>query len=128
MANYNSANGAFFPSGTSVHETAILVDQQRGFIDTRNHLNNPVLRIDDDTVQHTSRNRRKVSDQSILWFNNVQFDTDLRSFDISSANSVANVEFSQFDGALVLQVANTAGAEVIRQSRAVVPYYPGRQN
>lgn len=128
MAHWNSANSAFQQNTKSLHETALIVNNDGQPFVTPNHLNNPVFRVDDDTVQHTSRNRRKVSDQSILYFNNVQYDTDNRSFDFSSANAFANVVFSEYDGAAVLQVSNTASANVIRQSRAVIPYFPGRQN
>ena len=95
---------------------------------TPNQLGNLVLRVDDDTVQHTSRNRRKVSTQSLLYFNNVQYQNDLRAYSYSSNNATANAVFSEYDGMTKLQVSNTSGASIIREARNVIPYYPGRQN
>ena len=36
----------------------------------------PVLRIDDSTVQHTSKNKRKVSTNQIVFFNAFQYTKD----------------------------------------------------
>lgn len=128
MATWNSSNTSFFSGNETLHETVILATNEGSPLLVNNHINHPVIRVDDDTVQHTSRNRRKVSDQSILYFNNIQFDEDERSFDVSSTNAHGNAVFSTYDGMIALQVSNTASANIARQSRAVIPYYPGRQN
>ena len=86
-----------------------------------------VLTIDDNTVQHTSRNRRKVSTQETFYFNSFQNGDEPEVWDESVANG-ANSEFDQYEGGVNLRVSNTAGSEIIRQTRSVVRYIPGRQN
>jgi len=97
---------------------------------TTNPFGKLVLTVDDDTVQHTSRNRRKVSTQEILMFNTFQIDRDIETWDESfSANSTfANAVFDQYEGGVILEVSNTINSEVIRQTRNVIRYVPGRQN
>jgi hypothetical protein len=89
-----------------------------------------VLTVDDDTVQHTSRNRRKVSTQEVLFFNTFQYDRDLEVWDESfTANSTfANATFELYEGGVILEVSNTINSEVIRQTKNVIRYVPGRQN
>lgn len=88
---------------------------------------NPVLRIDDTTKQHTSTNRVKTSDQQIMFFNTFQYTKDPQIWD-EEITGTATSEFSEFDGCVVMRVNGEAGDQVIRQSRNVMPYIPGRQN
>ena len=97
---------------------------------TTNHNGKLVLTVDDDTVQHTSRNRRKVSTQQVLFFNTFQYDRDTEVWDESfTANSTfANAVYDQYEGGVILEVSNTINSEVIRQTKNVIRYIPGRQN
>lgn len=87
----------------------------------------PILRIDDTVKQHTSKNRVKVSNFEIIGFNSYQYskDTDLWDEEITgSASSTLNVYY----GMIEMTVNGTAGDEVVRQTRRIVRYVPGRQN
>ena len=87
----------------------------------------PVLRIDDTTKQHTSTNRVKTSNQQIQFFNTFQYTKDPQIWD-EDTTGTASSTFSQFDGCVIMEVGGSAGDEIIRQTRNVMPYYPGRQN
>lgn len=130
MAHWNSANGAFQQSTKSQHETSVLVDNAGLPIVSTNPWGKSVITVDDDTVQHTSRNRRKVSTNEVLQFNTFQFDRDVETWDESfSANSTfANATFDEYEGGVILEVSNTINSEVIRQTKNVIRYVPGRQN
>ena len=85
-----------------------------------------VVRVDDDTVQHTSTNRRKVSEQEIIFFNTFQYDKDDQIWDEDTVgNGVAT--FNEFQGGVDLTVSDV-GDVVKRVTRNVIPYIPGRQN
>jgi len=86
----------------------------------------PVLRIDDTTVQHTSKNRRKVSTNQIVFFNSFQYTKDPQIWD-EAATGTASAELDTVKG-VELSVGGSAGDEVIRQTRNVIEYIPGRQN
>lgn len=84
------------------------------------------VRVDDDTVQHTSTNRRKVSEQEIIFFNTFQYDKDDQIWDEELVGN-GTATFNQYQGGVDLTVSD-AGDRVTRMSRNVIPYIPGRQN
>lgn len=88
---------------------------------------NPVLRIDDTTKQHTATNRVKTSDQQIVFFNTFQYTKDPQIWD-EAITGTATSEFGEFDGGVVMRVNGEAGDQVVRQTRTVMQYIPGRQN
>jgi len=88
---------------------------------------NPVLRIDDTTKQHTSKNRVKVSTQEITDFVSYINSKHADIFDelvIGTGSSTLDT----YLGMVKLEVGSTAGDSVIRQTRRVQRYIPGRQN
>jgi hypothetical protein len=87
----------------------------------------PVVRIDDTTVQHTSTNRRKVSTQELLYFNTFQYGKDPSVWD-ESTSGTASINFNQYLGMCVMSVGGNAGDQAVQQSRRVIRYIPGRQN
>ena len=87
----------------------------------------PVLRIDDETVQHTSKNRRKISTSRQIFFNTYQYNKDPQIWD-EAVTGTASSTFSEFAGGVFLEVGNTAGDEIVRQTRNVIQYIPGRSN
>ena len=127
MANWNSANGAFFPSGTSVHETALLVDNAGESIITTNPFGKSIISVDDDTVQHTSLNRRKVSTFELIDFASFVNSKDSDIFD-ELASGTGSATHDLYLGLVKLEVGSTAGDQIIRQTKRVQRYLPGRQN
>lgn len=87
----------------------------------------PIIRIDDTTVQHTSTNRRKVSLNELLYFNTFQYGKDPSIWDESTANG-GDIQFDSYLGMVAMTVGSTAGSQAIQQSRRVIRYVPGRQN
>ncbi len=86
-----------------------------------------VLSIDDDTVQHTSTNRRKVSNYEITEFNTFQYTKDPLIWD-EEVTGTALSTLDSFEATLVMSVGTTIGDRIERQTRRVLPYIPGREN
>jgi uncharacterized protein YjbI with pentapeptide repeats len=91
-----------------------------------NYKGNVAVRVDDDTVQHTSRNRRKVSTQEQIFFNTFQYTKDPAVWD-EETTGTASATFDETEAGVILEVGNSAGDQVIRQTRNVIQYIPGRQ-
>jgi len=87
----------------------------------------PIIRVDDEAVQHTSKNRRKISTSRQIFFNTYQYTKDPQIWD-EETTGTASSTFSEFAGGIFLEVGSAAGDEIIRQSRNVVQYIPGRAN
>ena len=86
----------------------------------------PVLRIDNTTAQHTSKNRLKVSNYEIIGFNSYQYSKDTDIWD-EQITGTASSSLNTYYGMIDMTVSGAAGSEVIRQTRRVVRYIPGRQ-
>jgi len=87
----------------------------------------PVLRIEDPSVQRTSKNRRKISTSRQIFFNTYQYNKDPQIWD-EAVTGTASSTFSKFAAGVFLEVGNTAGDEIVRQTRNVIQYIPGRSN
>ena len=88
---------------------------------------NPVLRIDDTTKQHTSKNRVKVSTVEITDFATFTTgkDTDIWDELTSGTGSATHDEYL---GMVKLEVGSSVGDSVYRQTKRVQRYIPGRQS
>jgi len=87
----------------------------------------PVLRIDDTTKQHTSKNRVKVSPFEIIGFNSFQYTKDGDLWD-EETTGTASSALNTYYGMIEATVGANAGDEVVRQTRRVFRYVPGRQS
>ena len=85
----------------------------------------PVLRIDDTTKQHTSKNRVKVSGTDITDFSTYTFSKNLLNWD-ELVTGTASVVHAPELGMVKFEVGATAGSQIIRQTRRVQRYIPGR--
>lgn len=94
---------------------------------TPNYRGIPVLTVDDDTVQHTSKNRRKVSNFEIVDYASFLFGKQDDVWD-EVITGTASATFDQYRGMLKLEVGGAAGDQVIRQTHRVERYIPGRQS
>jgi hypothetical protein len=127
MAQYRTDKQEYVYNGATLHETNLPVHTDGRTVTSTNPFNQPVVRVDDGTVQHTSRNRRKVSTFEQIFFNTFQYDKDLMVWD-EEITGTASATFDPFEGGVILEVGGAAGDEVVRQTRNVVQYIPGRQN
>jgi hypothetical protein len=92
-----------------------------------NYEGKPVLRITDSSADYTSKNRIKVSPFETLFFNTFQFgkETDVWDEAVTAGGSATHdITVS----GVILEVDGTAGAQVIRQTRNVMRYIPGRSS
>ncbi len=87
----------------------------------------PVVSVDDDTVQHTSTNRRKVSNYEITEFNTFQYTKDPLIWD-EEVTGTASSTLNTYEATLVMSVGTTTGDRIERQTKRVLPYIPGREN
>jgi hypothetical protein len=94
---------------------------------TINPFGNPVVTVDDDTVQHTATNRRKVSNYEITEFNTFQYTKDPLIWD-EEITGTASSTLDTYEATLVLSVGTTTGDRIERQTKRVLPYIPGREN
>jgi len=94
---------------------------------TANPWGKQVLLVDDDTVQHTSHNRRKVSTYEITDFATFPFSKNENDFD-EKITGTASSTHQPYLGMVQLSVGSDAGDEIIRQTRRVQRYLPGRGN
>ena len=92
-----------------------------------NPFGKPVLSVDDDTVQHTSTNRRKVSNYEITEFNTFQYTKDPLIWD-EEVTGTASSTLDTYEATLVMSVGTTTGDRIERQTKRVLPYIPGREN
>ena len=85
----------------------------------------PVLRIDDTTKQHTSKNRVKVSGHDITDFSTYTFSKNELNWDEQITGTGSVVHAPEY-GMVKFSVGSNAGDEVIRQTKRVQRYIPGR--
>ena len=88
---------------------------------------NPVLRIDDTTKQHTSKNRVKVSTYEITDYGTFGYSKGTDIWD-EAITGTGSTTLDQYLSMVKLEVGGDAGDEVVRQTRRVERYIPGRQN
>ena len=94
---------------------------------TANPFGRQILLVDDDTVQHTSHNRRKVSTYEITDFATFPFSKNEIDFD-ELITGTASSTHNPYLGMVELSVDSSAGDQIIRQTRRVQRYLPGRAN
>ena len=86
----------------------------------------PVLRIDDTSLQHTSKDRAKISGYEIVFFNTFQFDKEIDVWDeITTTGGSAVHNRDRSEVVLTVDGAET-GSKVVRQTKTVQRYIPGR--
>ena len=86
----------------------------------------PVLRIDDTSLQHTSKDRAKISGYEIVFFNTFQYDKEVDVWDELTTTGGSAVH-SDVRSEVVLTVDGAvAGSKVVRQTKTVQRYIPGR--
>ena len=137
MAQFNSANGAFQQHAKTLFESNMLASPDGAVVSntnplpvigtTTNHNGKLVLTVDDDTVQHTSLNRRKVSTFELVDYATFTTSKDTDIFDEISSGT-ANSTHAPYFGMVKFEVGSAAGDQIIRQSKRVQRYLPGRQN
>lgn len=110
-----------------IYEVNLLAHSDGEFVTTVNPWGNQVVLVDDDTVQHTSKNRRKVSTYEVTDYNTFTYGKDIDDWDDLISGTASSIH-EPYLGMVRLQVGGTAGDSIIRQSRRVQRYFPGRQN
>ena len=110
-----------------IYEVNLLAHSDGEFVTTVNPWGNQVVTVDDDTVQHTSTNRRKVSTAELLDFATFTTSKDVDIFD-EQITGTASATHDSYLGLVKLEVGSDAGDQVIRQTKRVQRYIPGRQS
>ena len=87
----------------------------------------PVLRIDDTTKQHTSKNRVKVSTYEVTDFATFTTGKDLDIWDEIVVGDDSSSEHDEYLGMVKMTVGPNVGDKVYRQTKRVQRYIPGRQ-
>jgi len=87
----------------------------------------PVLRIDDTTKQHTSKNRVKVSTYEVTDFATFTTGKDLDIWDEIIVGASSSSVHDPYFGMVKMTVGPNVGDKVYRQTKRVQRYIPGRQ-
>jgi hypothetical protein len=87
----------------------------------------PTLRTTDSSGDYTSKNRIKVSNYETQFFNTFQFGKETDVWDEAVTAGGSAVHDVTVSG-VIMEVDDTVGAEVIRQTRNVMRYIPGRSS
>ena len=137
MSQYSIETLDYLKNNRSIYEVMYLANNANGeIVSTSNPLPiigttvNPwgkqVLTVDDDTVQHTSKNRRKVSTFEVTDFSKFVDDKDPDIWDELLVGTSSSTH-EPYLGMVKLEVGSGAGDEVIRQTKRVQKYIPGQQ-
>lgn len=129
MAQYSVTRQAPYPanSNADIHEVNLLAHTNGEVVTTVNPWGRTVVTVDDDTVQHTSKNRRKVSTFEVTDFVTFKTGKDTRIWDEKTTGTASSTH-EPYLGMVRLEVGSDAGDEVIRQTKRVQRYIPGRQS
>jgi hypothetical protein len=87
----------------------------------------PIIRVTDAVADHTSKNRIKVSPFETVFFNTFQYGKETDVWDEATTTGGSAVFDPDVSG-VVMAVDGTLGAEVIRQTKSVMRYIPGRSS
>lgn len=87
----------------------------------------PVIRIDDTTKQHTSKNRVKVSTYEVTDFATFTIGKDLNIWDEIVTGASSSSVHEPYFGMVKMTVGPNVGDKVYRQTKRVQRYIPGRQ-
>ena len=129
MAQYSVTRQNNYPlnANSDIHEVNLLAHSNGEFVTTVNPWGKSVVTVDDDTVQHTSKNRRKVSTYEVTDFSKFLDDKDPDIWDELLVGT-ASTTHEPYMGMVRLEVGSDAGDSAIRQTKRVQRYVPGRQN
>ena len=120
MANYNDNSTNYFHSyEPNTNDLTMAMDYDP--------YGKPVIRIDDTTTQHTSKNRVKTSDYEIIDYANFQYTEQTDIWDEHITGTAASTH-DLYHGMVELSIGANVGDQIIRQTKRVVRYTPGRQN
>jgi hypothetical protein len=75
--------------------------------------------------QFTNSNRFKVSPFQTVFFNTFQYGKETDVWD-ESVTGTASAAWNQYSSNIVMQVGSTAGSKIVRQTKNVMRYIPGR--
>jgi hypothetical protein len=116
--NLNSTNyvHSFEPNTNDIHHAL-----------DYNFQGKPILRTTDSSADYTSKNRIKISPYETQFFNTFQFSKETDVWDEAVTTGGSAVHDPTVSG-VVMEVDSTLGAEVIRQTRNVMRYIPGRSS
>ena len=87
----------------------------------------PTLRTIDSQAGYTSKNRMKISNYQTDFFNTFQYGKETDVWDESTANG-GSATWNSNTNWVDMAVGSTLGSKVIRQTRNVMRYLPGRSS
>ena len=100
------------------------LNQERSLFETFNiadHWGNQT----DWRPQFSNSNRLKVAPYQTVFFNTFQYGKETDVWD-ESVTGTASAAWNQYSSNIVMQVGSTAGSKIVRQTKNVMRYIPGR--
>lgn len=120
MAQFNSGNNSFQTHNKTLFESMMIANKNSEIITLDNRF--PV-----DAGAYSSKFRLKVSDFETVFFNTFQYHKEPDIWDEQSTSGGAATFSASYSG-VEMSVTSTLGSEIIRQTRQVMRYVPGRSN
>jgi hypothetical protein len=118
MANLNPNSTNYFHSyEPNTNDLTMAMDYDR--------TGRPIIRVTDAVTDYTSKNRTKISPFETVFFNTFQYGKETDVWDEATTTG-GSATFDPNVSGVVLAVDGTLGAEVIRQTKNVMRYIPGR--
>ena len=120
MAQFNTSNNSFQTHNKTLYES-MMVSNKNGEVATLDN------RFPVDAGEYNSKYRLKVSDFETLFFNTFQYHKEEDVWD-EVATSGGSAVFDANISGVTMSVNDTLGSEIVRQTRQVLRYVPGRSN
>ena len=118
MAQWNKNTQDFGPNNSSLFEVNQLARKDGSVVGENNHLY---------VGAYTPKNRLKVSDEQISFYNTFQFNSAPDIWEEETANGGSSAYDANVNNVDMI-CSGTAGESVIRQTKRVMDYVPGRQS
>jgi hypothetical protein len=100
------------------------LNQERSLFETINIANHWGEQTD-WRPQFTNNNRFKISPYQTVFFNTFQYGKETDVWD-ESITGTASATWNQYSSNIIMQVGSAAGSKVVRQTKNVMRYIPGR--
>lgn len=120
MAQFNTGNSSFQTHNQTLFES-VMVSNKNGEVATLDN------RFPVDAGEYNSKYRLKTTDFETIFFNTFQYHKEVDVWDDAVTSGGATTYNANLSG-VDLTVSGTLGSEVIRQTRQVMRYVPGRSN
>lgn len=125
MVQFRSSRNKFIESNDDRYEVNMIANKNGDVVTTSNRFPVDIGEFPVDVGEYTSKNRLKVSPYQTVFFNTFQYGLETDVWDQSLTNG-GTATHNPATASVDMAVVNQVGSKVIRQTRNVMRYIPGR--